>query len=117
MKKSWIPAALMGCLGLGYLAGSAGGGPRDKGSPREYEPPAASVPTATPLPPVEPPASEPAPAPTREPTLDDGLAEYPPWNGIDLDCGDIRRPVRVPGPDPHRLDHDGNGVGCESYGS
>ena len=38
---------------------------------------------------------------------------YPP----DLDCDDIRRmgiaPVRVIGADPHRLDGDGDGLGCE----
>jgi hypothetical protein len=44
---------------------------------------------------------------------DDGLAPYPAWNGYDLDCSDMDRPVRVDGPDPHRLDGDGDGVGCE----
>jgi micrococcal nuclease len=38
---------------------------------------------------------------------------YPP----DLDCADIRAmgiaPVRVIGSDPHRLDGDGDGLGCE----
>ena len=36
----------------------------------------------------------------------------------DLDCGDIRKVVylRTPGQDPYRLDNDGDGVGCESYG-
>lgn len=39
-------------------------------------------------------------------------------SGNDLDCGDLRRVVqlRVPGRDPYRLDADGDGVGCESYG-
>lgn len=36
---------------------------------------------------------------------------YPP----DVQCGDVRRVVTVVGPDPHRLDGDGNGVGCEGY--
>lgn len=59
---------------------------------------------------------EPPPDPASDPEPDDGLAEYPAWNGKDLDCGDIRRAVRVPrGHDPHGLDKDGNGVGCESY--
>jgi endonuclease YncB( thermonuclease family) len=35
----------------------------------------------------------------------------------DLDCADVRRlgkaPVRVTGPDPYRLDGDGDGWGCE----
>ncbi|MEX1357147.1 MAG: thermonuclease family protein [Gaiellaceae bacterium] len=34
----------------------------------------------------------------------------------DLDCADIRKKVRVLPPDPHRLDGDGDGWGCESYG-
>jgi endonuclease YncB( thermonuclease family) len=41
------------------------------------------------------------------------VPRYPP----DLDCADIRRlgldPVRVTGSDPHRLDGDGDGFGCE----
>lgn len=31
----------------------------------------------------------------------------------DLDCADINGSVRVVGPDPHRLDGDGDGIGCE----
>ena len=34
----------------------------------------------------------------------------------DLDCADVRRKVRVRPPDPHRLDGDRDGWGCESYG-
>ena len=34
----------------------------------------------------------------------------------DLDCKDVGRQVRVRPPDPHRLDGDGDGWGCESYG-
>ena len=34
----------------------------------------------------------------------------------DLDCADIGRKVQVRPPDPHRLDGDGDGWGCESYG-
>ncbi len=34
----------------------------------------------------------------------------------DLDCKDVGRTVRVRPPDPHRLDGDGDGWGCESYG-
>src|SRR5215210_4102062 len=34
----------------------------------------------------------------------------------DLDCADIRRKVRVLQPDPHHLDGDRDGWGCESYG-
>lgn len=48
------------------------------------------------------------------PSPDEGLAEYPAWNGYDLDCPDVGHPVSVPGADPHRLDADNDGVGCES---
>jgi hypothetical protein len=34
---------------------------------------------------------------------------YPP----DVDCAGINGPVSVTGPDPHRLDADGDGVACE----
>jgi endonuclease YncB( thermonuclease family) len=34
----------------------------------------------------------------------------------DLNCADIRRKVRVRQPDPHHLDGDRDGWGCESYG-
>ena len=34
---------------------------------------------------------------------------YPP----DVDCADLTGPVTVVGQDPHRLDGDGNGIGCE----
>ena len=40
---------------------------------------------------------------------------YPAYEGYDLDCADVGRPVRVDGDDPHRLDRDGDGWGCESY--
>jgi micrococcal nuclease len=33
----------------------------------------------------------------------------------DLDCPDIRQPVRVVGSDPHRLDGDDDGWGCEDW--
>ena len=36
---------------------------------------------------------------------------YPP----DVDCADVGRPVTVVGDDPHRLDGDGNGTGCERF--
>jgi hypothetical protein len=34
----------------------------------------------------------------------------------DLDCGDIDGPVSVTGSDPHRLDADGDGIGCDGDG-
>jgi hypothetical protein len=39
---------------------------------------------------------------------------YPAYDGEDLDCSDIGHPVRVDGADPHGLDRDGDGVGCEA---
>ena len=42
---------------------------------------------------------------------------YPGYNdGIDQDCGDIGHKVYVGDYDPDRLDRDGDGWGCESYG-
>ncbi len=39
------------------------------------------------------------------------VPKYPP----DLNCADIGQKVEVTGSDPHGLDRDGDGVGCESY--
>ena len=38
---------------------------------------------------------------------------YPAYDGTDLDCSDIGREVPVTGSDPHGLDADGDGIGCE----
>lgn len=118
MKRRWIPAALMGALGAGYLAGT-GGGSQVQALPSERDPfpTEAPAPTAPSLSPVDPaaPLPLPAPEPTPDRSAPGGLAEYPAWNGVDLDCSDIRHRVRVTGPDSHRLDQDGNGIGCESY--
>ena len=59
-------------------------------------------------------ACTPAAVPTGDPNYADGcVPPYPP----DVDCADIRAlgiaPVRVIGDDPHRLDGDGDGWGCE----
>jgi endonuclease YncB( thermonuclease family) len=43
---------------------------------------------------------------------DDCIPPPPP----DLDCADIGHKLRVLAPDPHRLDGDHDGWGCESYG-
>jgi hypothetical protein len=40
---------------------------------------------------------------------------YPEYDGKDLDCADIGHSVRVSGADPHGLDADGDGIGCESW--
>ena len=42
-----------------------------------------------------------------------GMPPGPAWYGVDLDCSDISGPVWVGGSDPHRLDGDGDGIGCE----
>ncbi len=41
-----------------------------------------------------------------------------PWNqpGPDLDCADIGMTVYITGPDYRRLDREGDGIACESYG-
>ncbi|MFD6134401.1 hypothetical protein [Isoptericola sp. NPDC056618] len=41
-----------------------------------------------------------------------------PWNypGPDLDCSDVRKKVWVGSTDYHRLDADGDGWGCDSWG-
>lgn len=36
---------------------------------------------------------------------------YPP----DVDCSDVDGPIKVTGSDPHGLDADGDGIGCEPY--
>jgi micrococcal nuclease len=48
-----------------------------------------------------------------DPSYPDACIPSPP---PDLDCAEIGRKVRVVLPDPHRLDGDGDGWGCESYG-
>lgn len=61
---------------------------------------------------------EPADSPnTPAPESDDPAADQP-WNkpGPDLDCGDIGHKVEITGTDYHRLDADGDGWGCDSYG-
>lgn len=60
-----------------------------------------------------------APAPLVPPTgsCDPNYAGCVPPYPPDLDCDDIRAraldPVRVLGSDPHRLDGDRDGLGCE----
>lgn len=64
--------------------------------------------------PSGPPAKAATPGAACDPNYAGGcVPPYPP----DLDCADIRAlgiaPVRVIGSDPHRLDGDGDGLGCE----
>ncbi|WP_246101522.1 thermonuclease family protein [Streptomyces cyaneus] len=57
-------------------------------------------------------AETPAPPATPEPTApEDAYLPAPP---PDLDCSDLDGPVPVGPGDPHRLDRDGDGIGCES---
>jgi hypothetical protein len=60
-------------------------------------------------------ASDPEPEPVEEEAEDSSPYAYPAWNGYDLDCADVGHRVKVTGDDPHRLDRDGDGWGCESY--
>lgn len=68
------------------------------------------------------PEPEPAPEPAPGSEADQGddcapgyspcIPPYPP----DLNCSDLDFPVYVTGDDPHDLDRDGDGVGCEGNG-
>lgn len=64
--------------------------------------------------PAPQPAPAPAPAPDEptsncEPGYSPCVPAYPP----DLNCSDVNGPIIVTGSDPHRLDGDGDGRGCE----
>ena len=64
-----------------------------------------------------PPTTEPAPPPQTdcEPAYPNDCLPPPP---PDLDCADIGHRVEVDHQygDPHRLDADGDGVGCDRWG-
>ncbi|MFM9368462.1 thermonuclease family protein [Streptomyces sp. Da 82-17] len=75
---------------------------------------------AEPSPPDEP-APEPQPVQPDNPDVGDpdagdpdGLPPGPPAGAPDVDCRDVPGPVRVGPDDPHRLDADGDGIGCDS---
>ncbi|MFE2294633.1 thermonuclease family protein [Streptomyces sp. NPDC059452] len=70
------------------------------------EPPKTSAP---PPDPPDPPASRAPDTPAR-PDLPPG----PPAGVPDVDCSDLPGPVRVGPDDPHRLDRDGDGIGCNA---
>ncbi|MFD4376832.1 thermonuclease family protein [Streptomyces sp. NPDC058486] len=59
----------------------------------------------------------PTPRQTPEPSQPDrrppGLPPGPP-PGPDVDCSDLSGPVWVGSSDPHRLDRDGDGIGCDA---
>jgi hypothetical protein len=72
--------------------------------PKPQAAPAPSEPPATPQPIVSPQGG-------CDPGYQGACVPYAP---PDLDCDDIGTTVRVIGSDPHRLDGDGDGYGCES---
>ncbi|HEV3052411.1 MAG TPA: hypothetical protein VGX50_19015 [Longimicrobium sp.] len=123
MKQRWIPAALMGCLVVGFTVGALGRPHRVEVqvAPTYQSIPAPASDVAPQPVPVAPPPIQPAsppvpelPSPVPSPLTDDGVGEYPPWNGDDLNCPDVGHPVRViDGYDPHGLDRDGDGIGCD----
>ncbi|MEV5441255.1 thermonuclease family protein [Streptomyces sp. NPDC052644] len=56
------------------------------------------------------PPDSPAPETPARPDLPDG----PPAGVPDVDCSDLSGPVWVGPDDPHRLDRDGDGIGCDA---
>jgi len=84
-----------------------------------------ATPTTTPAPAVVTTLRAPAPstavAPRTTTTTAETAACHPSYRPClpvrtDLDCADIRQKVKVVGPDSYRLDRDGDGWACESYG-
>ncbi|MFE6098132.1 thermonuclease family protein [Streptomyces massasporeus] len=61
----------------------------------------------SPATPTEP--SQPPDTPARP-----DLPEGPPAGAPDVDCSDLPGPVWVGPDDPHRLDRDGDGIGCDT---
>jgi hypothetical protein len=80
--------------------------------------PAAPTPTPPPRAPA-PPVSPPPPPPANcDPSYPDvciprGAADYDCAGGTGNGPNYIRGPLRVLPPDPHDLDRDGNGIGCQ----
>lgn len=75
----------------------------------------AACPESKPNPPDKPdPAPQPVQPETPDPDNPAGLPPGPPATAPDVDCGDIPNPVWVGPNDPHRLDADGDGIGCNS---
>ncbi|TLF81172.1 thermonuclease family protein [Nocardia cyriacigeorgica] len=69
------------------------------------------APSAPPPPPVAPFVPDPEPVPTQDPPVQSGLPSQ--RLGPDTDCSDYPGPVIVAPGDPHRLDGDGDGIGCD----
>ncbi len=66
----------------------------------------ATATATTPNPTPEPPSPDPGKPP--------GLPDGPPAGASDVDCSDLPGPVWVGSDDPHRLDRDGDGIGCDT---
>ncbi|MDT9689814.1 thermonuclease family protein [Streptomyces sp. P9(2023)] len=60
------------------------------------------------------PRQTPAPPPPQPDSPPTGLPPGPPAGIPDVDCSDLSGPVWVGSSDPHRLDRDGDGIGCEA---
>jgi endonuclease YncB( thermonuclease family) len=73
-------------------------------TPEEPDPPTHPQEPDPPSPPEDPPPSDADPG--------SSLAPGPP-PGPDVDCPDLPGPVWVGDSDPHRLDRDGDGIGCD----
>lgn len=73
-------------------------------------------PTPAPEPEPEPdPEPDPAPIPPADPSgnCEPGYHPCVPVYPPDVDCSDVNGPITVTGSDPHGLDGNGDGVGCE----
>jgi hypothetical protein len=71
--------------------------------------PAPVPPTVVPPPPDQPAPDQPAPGSGCDPNYTPCIPAYPP----DLDCPEIGITVQVIGGDPHGLDRDNDGFGCD----
>ncbi|MFE6925423.1 hypothetical protein ACFVAV_30725 [Nocardia sp. NPDC057663] len=78
-------------------------------APQNAPPPPPPPPPTTPLPQPLPP-----PKPSSQPPAQTGLQNQ--RMGPDTDCSDYPGPVVVEPGDPHRLDRDGDGIGCDANG-
>ncbi len=59
--------------------------------------------------------TQPNPPVLSSPGCDPNYTPCIPTHPPDLDCGDLGHPITVAGPaDPHQLDADGDGIGCET---
>jgi len=114
MRRSPVLIAFLCVLSLNGCAGEAESSPREVDAATEFGAEAATPLTAVPA------VGEMQRSVTTDLELEravpasGGLLPYP-GAGPDLDCPDIRAAVRVDGRDPHRLDRDRDGIGCEEY--